>query len=151
MAHVYSDTYWYPYIGSILESCKTNILIFYVSSLFLMSGKDHRLGGIFPCSRQFYPPYTITYYIELQFLTAVSDGKRREVHACTPFVLLLLLSVFHSFFCSPFFHFMEFYCFCSRQGIAIPSYCHAAFFRCMLQCSSTTVYVMPPPVTVVWL
>ena len=116
-----------------------------------MSGKDHRLGGIFPCSRQFYPPYTITYYIELQFLNAVSDRKRREVHACTPFVLLLLLSVFHSFFCSPFFHFMEFYCFCSRQGIAIPSYCHAAFFRCMLQCSSTTVYVMPPPVTVVWL
>ena len=119
--------------------------------LFIMSGKDHRLGGIFPCSRQFYPPYTITYYIELQFLNAVSDRKRREVHACTPFVLLLLLSVFHSFFCSPFFHFMEFYCFCSRQGIAIPSYCHAAFFRCMLQCSSTTVYVMPPPVTVVWL
>lgn len=125
--------------------------VLFIVLLLVMSGKDHRLGGIFPCSRQFYPPYTITYYIELQFLTVVSDRKRREVHACTPFVLLLLLSVFHSFFCSPFFHFMEFYCFCSRQGIAIPSYCHAAFFRCMLQCSSTTVYVMPPPVTVVWL
>ncbi|WP_229088318.1 hypothetical protein, partial [Bacteroides congonensis] len=62
-----------------------------------MSGKDHRLGGIFPCSRQFFPPCTITYYIELQFLTAVSGRKRCEVHARTPFVLLLFLSVFHSF------------------------------------------------------
>lgn len=117
----------------------------------LMSGKDHRLGGIFPCSRQFYPPYTITYYIELQFLTAVSGRKRCEVHARTPFILLLLLSVFHSFSVLISFVFMGFFCFCSRQGIAIPYCCHAAFFRCMSQCSSTTVYVMPPPVTVVWL
>ena len=73
-----------------------------------------------------HPPCTVTYYIELQFLTAVSGRKRCEVHACTPFVLLLLLSVFHSFLGSPFFHFMGFYCFCSRQGIAIPCCCHAA-------------------------
>ena len=30
-------------------------------------GNMHRLGASFPCSRQFYPPHTITYYIELQF------------------------------------------------------------------------------------
>ena len=119
--------------------------------LSLMVRKDHRLGGNFRCSWQFYPSCSITYYIELQFLTAVSGRKRCEVHSCTRFVLLLLLSVFHSFFCSPFFYFVGFYCFCSRQGIAIPYCCHADFFRCMSQCSNTTVYVMPPLVTVVWL
>lgn len=69
----------------------------------------------------------ITYYIELQFLTAVSGRKKCEVHARTPFVSLLLLSVFHSFFSSPFFLFMGFHCSCSRQDIAIPCCCHAAF------------------------
>lgn len=125
-----------------------NLILFVIIEWF---GNMHRLGASFPCSRQFYPPYTITYYIELQFLTAVSGRKRCEVHARTPFILLLLLSVFHSFSVLISFVFMGFFCFCSRQGIAIPYCCHAAFFRCMSQCSSTTVYVMPPPVTVVWL
>ena len=52
----------------------------------------------FSCSRQFYPSCLVTYYIELQFLTAVSGRKRCKVHAYTFLVLLLLLSVFHSFF-----------------------------------------------------
>ena len=84
-------------------------------------------GGVPPYFRDNFISF-ITYYIELQFLTAVSGRKRCEVHARTPFVSLLLLSVFHSFFSSPFFLFMGFHCSCSRQGIAIPCCCHAAFF-----------------------
>ena len=44
------------------------------------------------------------------------SSKRCKVHAYTFLVLLLLLSVFHSFFRSPFFCFMGFFCICSRQG-----------------------------------
>lgn len=129
-----------------------------------MARKDHRLGGIFLCSWQFYPPCTITYYIELQFLTAVSGRKRCEVHVCTSFVLLLLLSVFHSFSSSPFFRFMEFFCFCSRQGIAIPYYYHAVFsvYVAMLQYNricdvatryrSVTINSFPPAtLTEIWI
>ena len=39
-----------------------------------------------------------------------------------------LYPYFHSFFSSPFFLFMGFHCSCSRQDIAIPCCCHAAFF-----------------------
>jgi len=96
---------------------------------------------------------TMHYYI--LYRTSILDCcfRQKEVWSSCPhpvrFITVLVRISF--IFSSPFFRFMGFFCFCSRQGIAIPYCCHAAFFRCMSQCSSTTVYVMSPLVTVVWL
>ena len=93
------------------------------------------------------------YYILYRTSIFACCFRQKEVWSSCPHLVrfitaLIRISLIFSF---PFFRFMGFFCFCSRQGIAIPYCCHAAFFRCMSQCSNTTVYVMSPLVTVVWL